>query len=153
MVFARSAVEVGSADSSGRPALASNTSGKTLFAISELPDDSAVGRVRAYFDEDFRSAPLAPSAPRQVAAVGSRDQFVVSWVSTATDVAGFLVERSPNHQVLATAAADERSLLVRGFGVVEAVSVRAFNAGGFSEPSESVAVAPAPRRRPSTSRR
>jgi hypothetical protein len=139
-------VETGFSDNFRRPAVAANMLGDAMLAISEVRDENEVGRVRAYLSEDLRPNPRPPSPPRWVTAVGTPSEFVVSWENTSNDVAGFVIERVGIYPWRVTIPGDQQTMLLRGF-IADRVWVRAFNAGGLSEPSESVAVMPPPRRR------
>jgi hypothetical protein len=97
--------------------------------------------------------PGPPLAPRNVIVTGSRENFVVSWEPTSSDAAGFIIERFVNGSA-------SYSLVVEGgqnrvsisSWPTDAVRVRAYNAGGVSEPSELVPVQPGTRRRAMGSR-
>jgi hypothetical protein len=84
---------------------------------------------------------------------GSADNFVVSWEPTSNDATGFVVEglirgKSYSGSVV---SADQRSVSINY--PYDAVRVLALNAGGMSEPSETVPVVkPLPRKRVTCSR-
>jgi len=128
------------------PAIASNASGVSVIVASESPTPGEPARLRAYAEGELDSLPPLPSAPYGVSATTTGSTTTVSWQSDGGDIAGFAVVRFntdywDNGTVIATAAANERSVVITG---PPSVRVLAFNARGLSE----VGVT-APRRRSS----
>ncbi len=124
------------------PAIASNASGESVIVASESPTPGEPARLRAYAEADLDSLPPLPSAPYGVSVTTTASTTIViaptitvSWQSDGGDVAGFVVVRSntdywDNGTVIATAAANERSVVITG---PPSVRVLAFNARGLSE--------------------
>lgn len=135
------------------PSTATNRLGDTAVTIREqLP--GSVPRVRAYFDWEMTPVPALPTAPRNVVVKGSADNFVVSWEPTSNDATGFAVEApfGQRFDFISVVGGDQRSVSIR-YSTASVVRVRALNAGGMSEPSETVPVVkPLPRKRVTRSR-
>jgi hypothetical protein len=117
------------------PAIASNASGESVIVASESPTPGEPARLRAYAEGELDSLPPLPSAPYGVSVTTTASTTTVSWQSDGGDVAGFVVVRSStdywdNGTVIASAAANERSVVITG---PPSVQVRAFNARGLSE--------------------
>jgi hypothetical protein len=129
-------------DSQVAPAIASNASGESVIVASESPTPGEPARLRAYAEADLDSLPPLPSAPYGVSVTTTASTTIVtaptttvSWQSDGVDVAGFAVVRTStdywdNGTVIATAAANERSVVITG---PPSVRVLAFNARGLSE--------------------
>jgi len=79
--------------------------------------------------------PTPPAAPTNVTATGNDGRAIIQWSATESDIAGFIVRTNTGTSVVT--GPNERSVTVTG---VQSATVRAFNAGGVSEPSASAIV-------------
>jgi hypothetical protein len=119
------------------PSIAIDSSGRALFALSEVPADAGVARVRTYSERDLHPA-APPPAPQIVAAI--KDQLdrwtrtTVIWQSTATGVSGFSIERVDGTKVTPMTTVDGSARSVE-LPNADRVQIRAFGPGGISEPS------------------
>jgi hypothetical protein len=115
--------------------------------ISEVRGDSA--RARGYFTNEMSPMPPPPSAPVDVSVVKGQYNLTVTWRASSTDESGFLIEsrapHSSNFGFVLAVPANTRSATIYS-SQVDSIRVRAFNAGGVSDPSGAVPVT-APRRR------
>jgi hypothetical protein len=146
--FSPLVIETGPPDVLTPPSVASNTLGDTLVVISEVRGDSA--RARGYFTNEMSPMPPPPSPPINVRVVKGQYNLTVTWQGSSTDESGFLIEsRAPHSSTfgfLLAVPADTPSATIFP-GQVDSVRIRAFNAGGVSEPSAAASVTAPPRRR------
>lgn len=129
------------------PAVGVDAQRRALFVISSPESYETVDRLRAYTEDDMRRMPERPQAPRTVALAGNSVSAVAAWKWDEGEVAGFVVQ-APDYccgawRNVAVAGPNDRSVAV---AYVQQIRVRAFNAGGFSEPSIDTGFA-RPRRR------
>ena len=124
----------------------------SIAVVSEPRTSGDVSRLRTYTEDDMRPLPKPPPSPQIVSVIplatksapGSQGEVsgVVTWtVEPGSVVSGFLVEavypRNGGLVTLGYAGPDDRSFTFR---YAIQVRVRAFNAGGLSEPSAALYV-------------
>jgi hypothetical protein len=138
-------VQAQSADALSAPAIASNGMSDTLVAVSEVAPGTSAARIRLYENRDLTELPAPPNAPRGLSMIGSPSGSMVEWERVNGEVAGYVIESAGTFpHMLATVPANQLKTAVSG---TTAVRVRAFNAGGLSDPSTTMNLQPAPRRR------
>jgi len=145
--FSPLVIETGTPDVLTAPAISSNDLGDTFVVVSEMHGDSA--RARGYFTNEMSQTPPPPSPPINVSVVKGQYNLAVIWQASSTDESGFVIESRAPHSsafgfVLAVPANTRRATIYSS--QVDSVRIRAFNAGGVSDPSAAVPVT-APRRR------
>jgi hypothetical protein len=135
-------------DSGESPAIASNASGDVLLAISEARDGWGVSRVRSYKETELAPAPSRPSPPAAVSATVIANTATVKWAPANGEVDGYVIETvTPNGPWIVTTVPGTVTTATIYAGLGTQIQIRAFGAGGTSEPSASVAAIPPVRRR------
>jgi hypothetical protein len=142
-VLSRGVAELAKFDTTP-PAVASNSLGESVVVIAEAVSDPPVQRIRAYVDADFIAAPPRPSPPTNVAATGTPANFTLSW-NVPPGAEGIAVQPNGAPFTFAVIPAPDHSHTFDNTAV-SYVTVRAFNAGGLSDPVTTGVWAP-PRRR------
>ena len=123
------------------PSITANTLGDLLIAVSEEAEVGNVARIRTYTEADMQPFPKPPATPTILSSTGTTTQSVVTWSDDSGDADGFLIEtvdpRTGFIRTAGTASAGQRSATV-WYALL--VRVRAFNLGGFSEPSATLRI-------------
>jgi len=130
------------------PAVSTNQ----LTVIPEMPVEPAVAssaRIVAYRAQDMSPLPETPAPPAAVGAIGAPPNVVVTWKDVSNNEDGFVIEERNGagyYSVIGYAETNHEQVLVHLiFG--GPVRVRAWNAGGSSQPSAEVISRVPPRRR------
>lgn len=141
--------EVGPIKVEDRPAIAAIAPRTSLVAFSEVPFAGSLARIRTQQEWETRLRPPVPPAPLITSAVGTSRATVVTWQMAPVEVDGFVIEASypfaGTSSILTAVPADARSAVVSPPSSY--VRMRAFNAGGLSEPTASVPITAPPRNR------
>ena len=123
------------------PSITANTLGDLLIAVSAEAEVGNVARIRTYTEADMQPFPKPPAAPTILSSTGTTTRSVVTWKDDSGDADGFLIEtvdpRTGFIRTAGTASAGQRSATV-WYALL--VRVRAFNLGGFSEPSATLRI-------------
>jgi hypothetical protein len=131
------------------PAIASNAAGEILLATSFTRPSVEFPHVYRYLESQLEEMPAPPPAPTKLIALRFADgKAIVSWTG-APDDRGYFIEIRYAHDTTYSfqtlVPGNVRSAALNT--AAESVRVRAFGAGGLSEPSVAVAVQNVGRRR------
>jgi hypothetical protein len=131
--------------------VAVNDVGDVMTALDVRDPASGATRTKAYFHWEMTPMPAPPNRPPDNArAVGMRHSFELRWDSVSSDTAGVLVEyvqaNGVRYPVGGIFPADQHSVLFKDF-YASMLELRAFNAGGLSEPVDVSIDSLPPRRR------
>jgi len=130
------------------PSVAANSLGDSLSVVGTEDQPSGVVRVQAFLNWEMRPLPQPPAPPRNASATGDPHNFDLQWSGASPDTEGIVVDyvaSNGERSAIVVLPVGQPTARFRNVAV-SWVEVRAFNAGGMSEPL-AVGVWPAARHR------